>query len=134
MTPLTPTDSTLETAEAGVFLDGDTLVMTIPATLDLSLYTTLRHRLRGAGLDGIRHILLDFSRVKTLCPSGIAAFRSLGKLAEERYIRVLMLDPPAGIRRQLAALLSNAPWLVMHQPGDGEEAARERGGIRKRPL
>lgn len=126
MTPLTRRDILAQAADTGVFQDGDTLVMTLPATLDLSLYTTLRHFLRGAGRDGVRHILLDLSKVKTLCPSGIAAFRSLGKLAEERYIRVLMLDPPAAVGRQLAALLSDAPWLDVHQPeprdGTGEAA------------
>ncbi|MEJ2762361.1 MAG: STAS domain-containing protein, partial [Gammaproteobacteria bacterium] len=123
MTSLTRMDSVLSAADAGVFQDEDTLVMTIPATLDLSLYTTLRHFLRGAGRDGIRHILLDLSKVKTLCPSGIAAFRSLGKLAEERYIRVLMLDPPAGICQKLASLLADTPWLDVHQPESGEEPA-----------
>jgi|GEM_PF-6616782 len=103
-----PMDYVPRAQGSGLFQDGDTLVMAAPATMDLSLYTTLRHYMQNAGSGVIRHILLDLSGAKTLCTSGIAALQNLERLASERHIRVLVLDPPPAIRRRLESLIGNS--------------------------
>lgn len=99
---------------SGLFQDGDTLVMAAPATMDLSLYTTVRHFMQDDGSGVIRQILLDLSGAKTLCASGIAALQSLDRLAAERSIRLLMLDPPPAIRRRLDSLIGCSLPLYSH--------------------
>jgi anti-anti-sigma regulatory factor len=110
-----------EAVGAGIFRDGDTLILSIPAIIDLSLYTVLHHFLRRAGRHAISHILIDLSAAETLCNSGVAALLSLERLAGERDIRVLALDAPGAIREQLVSLFPDSSRLAFHQGSFGRD-------------
>ncbi len=104
-------DDNHRNAAAHIFQDGDVLVMTLPAVVDLSLYSDLYRHLEAADHRSIQQILLDFSAVEKLCASGIAAFISLGRLSQDLRIRLLILDPPLGVSRQLDPVLPAATWI-----------------------
>lgn len=115
MTLNNDTDAVVQHNGYQIFLDGNTLVITLPAVIDLSLYTSLYYELEKPAGNAAQQILLDFSSVTKLCASGIAAFISLSRLAQERRIRLLILDPPIGVSRQLDPILPAATWIDSYQ-------------------
>jgi hypothetical protein len=106
----------------GVSREGDTLIMSIPSIIDLSLFTILYRFLLDVDLDAINQVLLDLSAVEILCTSGIAAFLCLESLAIKRHMRVLMFETPDAIRKQLTSVFPNAAWLDFREPGPGNTA------------
>lgn len=97
--------------DSAVRLAGATLVTVLGPVVDFRLYNCLRCELERDTRAGIEEILLDCSSIEKLSASGIAAFIGLGALARERCIRLLMFEPPLGIRDQLLPLLPDALWM-----------------------
>lgn len=110
--------------DTGVFQEGDTLIMSLPSAIDLSLYTMLYRFLLDMDLDAINQILLDLSAAEILCTSGMAAFICLERLAIKRHMHVLMFETPDAMRKQLASVFGNASWLDFRGPGSGNTAAQ----------
>lgn len=115
----------------GIFRNEDTLAMALPSIVDLSLYTMLYQSVNEAAHDNIRYLLLDFSEAEKLCDSGIAAFMSLQKLINVMQIRLLMLDTPVEIYKQLEDILPGAFWIDMSQVDTFVDAGQEQGKTTK---
>jgi len=74
--------------------------------------------LENAGRDCIRQILFDCSGMEKLSDSGRAAFLRLGKDARRQGIRILVLDAPLEISKQLDRLLPRATWVDSYHQAD----------------
>ncbi|MEX2523680.1 MAG: STAS domain-containing protein [Gammaproteobacteria bacterium] len=103
--------NTSKPAESWMFQDGNVLAVIVPSIVDLGLYTSLCRSIPASDDQTVQQILLDCSHVDKLCVSGIAALISLDRLCRDRRIRLMILDPAAGISRQLDPILPNATWI-----------------------
>ena len=97
--------------ESGMFCKGDTLAMSLPSVVDLSIYTVLYQSIHSVVNIDIRYLLLDMSNTRMLCDSGIAAFICLRNLISQQRLRLLMLDTPAHIYNRLELVLPDAFWI-----------------------
>lgn len=100
-----------QTDERGLLRRGDTLAMSLPSVVDLSIYTVLYQSIHEAVRFNVRYLLLDMSKTRILCDSGIAAFICLRNLIGQQKLRLLMLDTPAHIYRRLELILPDAFWV-----------------------
>lgn len=91
--------------------DGNTLVILIPAVVDLSINTVLRQANEFIAKECITQILIDCSSVKQIRASGLAVLMNLSNFARQYKIRVLMLEASREVHDRLAPRLPDAVWL-----------------------
>jgi len=97
-----------EPDETSIFHDGDALIVSLPAVIELRVFVKMSQAINNVPWRSISYILLDFSRVERLGITGVATFYSLERIAQEQNIRLLILDVPEQIREQLDMLLPDA--------------------------
>lgn len=100
------------------FIDGDKLIMKLPAVIDETAYDTVSREIAGAGHDCVRQILFDCTGVGELTAGGSEAFLRLGRHARSLDIRILVLDAPLAVSEQLDKLLPRATWVDSCQQAD----------------
>lgn len=102
----------IEDAGISLFLDGDTLVLTLPPVPDFSHCSRMI-------LDEIGHlneyevsnILIDCSAMLESKEGDIQGFAGLGGYVAGRGIRLLMLDAAPPVHRCLGLLFPDAIWI-----------------------
>jgi len=104
--------------ETSIFTDGDALIISLPAVIELQVFTKINHAIVHAIDDapsrGISYMLLDFSRVEKLGITGVATLLSLARMIPAQNIRTLILDIPVQMRAQIDLLLPNACCIDGH--------------------
>jgi len=105
------------------FIDGDKLIMMLPARVNDSLYANIITELNAAGEDYVRQILLDCSATRLLTEGGLVSFNRLGEFTRRQRIRLMILDAAPGISELLDALLPLATWVDSFQEAGVRQAA-----------
>ena len=89
------------------FVDGDTLVITLPPYIDLAFYTFLFKDSSFMGRAGINRVLLDCSELENVWDSG----NKFKNLALHIGVSILILDPSAESTKSLLRLLPQASYI-----------------------
>jgi anti-anti-sigma regulatory factor len=100
--------------ETSIFTDGDALIISLPAVIELQVFTKINHAIDDVPSRSISYMLLDFSRVEKLGITGLATLLSLARMIPALNIRTLILDIPVQMRAQIDLLLPNACCIDGH--------------------
>jgi anti-anti-sigma regulatory factor len=100
--------------ETSIFTDGDALIISLPAVIELQVFTKINHAIDDVPSRSISYMLLDFSRVEKLGITGVATLLSLARMIPAQNIRTLILDIPVQMRAQIDLLLPNACCIDGH--------------------
>lgn len=115
----------LATTEFGMFLDGDTLVISLPSTPDFChCANAVFHKIKRIGASNLQYVLIDCVALR-LSPAespGIQYFVDMGQFLAKCNVSLLLLDAAGDFYRYCEPRLPGAIW-IHSTTGEGVECS-----------
>jgi len=104
--------------QLNVFLEGDTLVLTLPPWPDFDLYVhRVLHEINQRGHDGIINTLIDCAQLDAAIIPNSEGLVELGSAVISHRIRLLLLDVSPEFYPLFEARLPEAVWIDSNSTG-----------------
>lgn len=99
-------------SESTIFIDGDTLVLTLPSSPDFNLCANrILYEIGHREQDNLSNVLVDCSRLDESGNHNMDEFVDLGREIADHGIRLLLLDASPGVCRRFESQVPDAVWI-----------------------